>query len=369
MQKSSLMLLMCTVLAIGNLFGANTEIVDGISWTYTISQGKASLYADGYGVKAIPDSTTGAITIPATLGGYPVESIGRGAFYGCKFITAVIIPNTVADIGGQAFASCSDLANVTIPNSVTNVGWEAFFACKSLSAIEIPEGVRSIGDRAFQKCYGLTAVTIPDSIESISMTAFDSCDKLWTNWYRALANLAAKVDSASDGDSDKSVSLITTNIVIHYVMQSVPSSAVIPPMATGFVNVVTEVGASNAVAISSEWAGQYPGFTDKFGSDFGTAITKQSGKRDDAGNPMFVWQDFVAGTDPTDETDVFRASITFDAITGDPVISWSPELSAAEAAKRTYRIFGKVRLNDSNWTLVDGNAADYNFFKVSVEMK
>ena len=132
---------------------------------------------------------------------------------------------------------------------------------------------------------------------------------------------------------------------------------------------MVEVGAGKAVAISEEWAGQYSGFTAKFGSDFGAAVTAQTGKRDGAGNPMFVWQDFVAGTDPTDETDVFRASITFDAATGDPVISWTPELSPEEAAKRTYRILGKVRLNDPGWTPVDGNAAAYNFFKVSVEMK
>ena len=84
---------------------------------------------------------------------------------------------------------------------------------------------------------------------------------------------------------------------------------------------------------------------------------------------MFVWQDYVAGTDPTDPSSVFTASITFDAATGDPVIGWSPVLSAAEAAKRKYTVFGKVRLNDADWTEVDGDEADYNFFKVRVEMK
>ena len=41
-----------------------------------------------------------------------------------------------------------------------------------------------------------------------------------------------------------------------------------------------------------------------------------------------------------------------------------------EAAKRTYRKFGKVRLNDANWTeIYDDEEANYNFFKVTVEMK
>ena len=83
---------------------------------------------------------------------------------------------------------------------------------------------------------------------------------------------------------------------------------------------------------------------------------------------MLVWQDFVAGTDPTDEDDVFRASITFDS-EGKPVISWTPELSEDEVAKRNYKKFGKVKLNDPDWMLINGDEADYNFFKVTVEMK
>ena len=192
---------------------------------------------------------------------------------------------------------------------------------------------------------------------------------MWSSWYRTLANIAAKGIGSSTSATDERVTLVATNIVIHYARQSVQSGSVTPPLTTGFVNVVTEVGCGNAVAISSDWAGQYPGFVEKFGSDFSEAITKQTGKRDSAGNPMFVWQDFVAGTDPTDENDVFSASITFDAVTGTPIISWTPELTVAEAAKRIYKTYGKVRLNDANWSLVNDNAADYNFFKVTVEMR
>ena len=147
------------------------------------------------------------------------------------------------------------------------------------------------------------------------------------------------------------------------------SNAVIPPLAAGIVNIIAEVDGGARVAIPSDWAAQYPGFHEKFGNDFGTALTAKTCKRDASGNEMFVWQDFVAGTDPTDLDSVFMASITFDAVTGGSVISWSPELSAEEASKRTYRILGKVRLSDPDWTEVDGNVRDFNFFKVSVEMR
>ena len=68
---------------------ADTETVDGIEWTYTVSDGEASVgsyyYRNGYRNynKAIATSTSGAITIPATLGGYPVTRIGQYAFDGC----------------------------------------------------------------------------------------------------------------------------------------------------------------------------------------------------------------------------------------------------------------------------------------------
>lgn len=53
-----------------------------------------------------------------------------------------------------------------------------------------------------------------------------------------------------------------------------------------------------------------------------------------------------------------------------PVVEVVPELSASEKAKRKYTIWGKSRLADSVWTEVSpGTEANYNFFKVSVEMK
>ena len=62
---------------------ADTETVDGITWEYTVfSNCRATL-----GIRsnnAVPNSTQGAITIPALLGGYPVTSIGNYAFSGCS---------------------------------------------------------------------------------------------------------------------------------------------------------------------------------------------------------------------------------------------------------------------------------------------
>lgn len=149
----------------------------------------------------------------------------------------------------------------------------------------------------------------------------------------------------------------------------------IPSGIVGLADFEADGLSSGSFAIEPEWIADNPQFEAsefirRFGSVISEALHKPTGKRDGAGNAMQVWQDFVAGTDPTDESDVFTASITFDS-DGKPVISYSPEFAdAAEAAKRTYTTYGKVKLNDAKWVEVtDGEEANYNFFKVTVEMK
>ena len=117
------------------------------------------------------------------------------------------------------------------------------------------------------------------------------------------------------------------------------------------------------------WLERYPSIHEKADCDCSEALRLPSGKRDAAGRPMYVWQDYVMGTDPTDTNDVFKATITID---GDDVnVSWSPELPAAEAAKRVYTVYGKAELSDAEWIPIPDGAdkSAYRFFKVGVEMR
>ena len=157
---------------------AATETVNGIKWTYSVENGKASLERGGCLDPAIPKSTSGAITIPSTLGGYPVTSIRDGAFWGCSSLASVTIPDSVTSIGDSAFAFCSSLTSVTIPNSVTSIGDNAFDRCSSLKSVTIPDSVTSIGIGVFGGCSSLTSVTIPNSVTSIGGVAFCCCSSL-----------------------------------------------------------------------------------------------------------------------------------------------------------------------------------------------
>ncbi len=175
-------------------------------YNYTVSGGQAT-------ITEFWRSHPGELFVADRLGGFPVTTIGKDAFYHHSSITAVIIPCSVTSIGESAFSFCKSLTSVTIPNSVTNIGARAFSGNTSLTNIivsrgnrkyadidgvlfsknhttlikypggisgryTIPGNVTDIGREAFHGCHHLTSVTIPDSVTNISDMAFSWCDSL-----------------------------------------------------------------------------------------------------------------------------------------------------------------------------------------------
>jgi hypothetical protein len=102
----------------------------------------------------------GAVTIPSSISGLTVTSIGSGAFEYGSGLTSVTIPGSVTSIGSVAFYYCTGLTSITIPNSVTSIGRQAFEYCwsQSLTTITIGSGVTSLGEYAFSGCTYLTKV-------------------------------------------------------------------------------------------------------------------------------------------------------------------------------------------------------------------
>ena len=101
------------------------EYMNGYEWAYRIIGEAVEIYRY-FSVPAISPDPTGTVTIPSTLGGKNVTSIGDGAFIWCRGLTNVTIPNSVTNIGSGAFDGCTSMRDVTIPSSVSNIGRDAF---------------------------------------------------------------------------------------------------------------------------------------------------------------------------------------------------------------------------------------------------
>lgn len=193
---------------------ADTVTVDGYTYTYSVTDGKATIGSSNAWTTAISPKPTGHVAIPSSLGGFPVVGIGEYAFYNCYELEGVTIPEGVAAIGEYAFWNCFRLEGVTIPESVTSIGQYAFQWCGGLKSVHIssltawcqikfdynanplrqahelylngervtklvlPEGLKAVGTDAFAGCTGLTEVTIHDGVTAIGKSAFSDCNGL-----------------------------------------------------------------------------------------------------------------------------------------------------------------------------------------------
>ncbi len=126
--------------------------------------------------------------------GNSVTSIGNYAFSDCSSLTSVVIPNSVTDIYNGAFSGCpiesatmptiaisyipqSKLKTVVITGG-SSIGDYAFYNCRSLTSIVIPNSVTNIYNGAFRDCSSLTSIEIPNSVTSIGEYAFYGCSSL-----------------------------------------------------------------------------------------------------------------------------------------------------------------------------------------------
>jgi hypothetical protein len=151
---------------------------------YTVTDNGTAVAITGY------EGAGGAVTIPSTVGGKPVTSIGKGAFYGLTALTSVTIPSSVTRIGDTAFQGCIGLTSVTLPSKLTELGEGVFAGCEKLSAITIPSGLTALRTSVFLGCTALTTVTIPSTITTIEDGVFFGCTGLKSIYFLGNAPMA-----------------------------------------------------------------------------------------------------------------------------------------------------------------------------------
>ena len=196
---------------------AATETVDGITWTYTVTDGVATVGGGTLSSPAVPRSTSGSVMVPSTLGGYPVTGIGDYAFYSCSGLTSVAIPSGVTSIESNAFNGCSGLMSVTIPDGVTSIGSGAFYHCTELTSIAIPNSVTDLGTWVFRDCIKLASVAISEGVTRIGDSAFSGCKLLATVMIpNSVTNIGSEAFSNCSG---------LTSIIIGNGVKSIGNSA------------------------------------------------------------------------------------------------------------------------------------------------
>lgn len=185
-MKAWLAAVLAVGLAVAPSYGA-TEEVNGVTWTYLMEKGNATVTG------ASP--AAGALVIPSTLGGRAVTGIRYDAFQGCDQIVSATIPNTVTNIGSDAFSGCTGLVSVSIPDGMRHIGSDVFEGCpgplfdmntipgvmlvdgwavgctNTLSGSLDLTGARGVADHAFRH-RSLTSVYIPATVTGIGRHPF-----------------------------------------------------------------------------------------------------------------------------------------------------------------------------------------------------
>ena len=325
--------------------------------------------------QAVNGNYAGDLVVPAYIDGLPVRKVNEAAFIECSSLRSVHFPHTLREIGARAFVDCLQLTNVTFETGVATIGDFAFSNCVSLASITFPKSLSKLGARCFHGCISLKDVYFLGNAPRLVIPSMPEKSGLGESIFRNYGyyeRFKVHINRNTYGWISPYEKGVPEKWPVDYgYMQAHETVAESGDgdisETSGFVAVVTEIK-GDSVAVPQSWTAKFPSYAAKFGSDFASSLLKPTGKKDASGSPLLVWQDYVAGTDPTDLADAFRATISM--VDGEPVVSWEPVLSSEEAARRTYTVFGRQSLYSGDWTPVAaGHARDYNFFKVTVQMK
>lgn len=131
----------------------------------------------------------GSVVLPATFHGWPVTSVGSGAFLNSVNLTGLTIAATVTNVGNVAFAGCTALTSIVIPNNIAGSG--VFSNCTALTNVTLPTNITRIAEAQFSHCSSLTRLIIPGSITNLGDRAFAQCQNLTALFFLSNAPAAA----------------------------------------------------------------------------------------------------------------------------------------------------------------------------------
>ena len=155
------------------LFGLQKPKEEEVWNTEVTDEDLNNAVEDEFGVKYSKDWKR-LLKAPMSLSGKysirkGVKMIGDRAFFLCRSLTNINIPNSVTTIEMGAFDGCKFFTNINIPNSVTTIEDGAFYGCTSLPSHIKSEIIQRFGEKVFYyDNYRIQAQEARKHIEEIS---------------------------------------------------------------------------------------------------------------------------------------------------------------------------------------------------------
>ena len=313
-----------------------------------------------------PGGRTGSYTIPGF-----VTSIGNFAFQTCRGLTSVCIPDSVTSIGEYAFSQCSGLTNVTVGNNVVLIRYCAFYYCSNLTAIYFKGNAPSLGTDVFSGTASATVYHLPTSadwpsvpnvwggrptalwIGSITVT-FDATGGTVSPGSTNVSYLSSYGALPTPSKTGCSFSGWHTNSVFTGAAVTSTTTVTIASDHTLFAKWIGQETTSTPVPVPYSWLNQYPTLINMGGGNCEVAALIDADL-----DGMLSWQEYVAGSVPTNRDSVFRSLIS--ASNGTSWVTWSPDLGTA----RVYTVESKTNLNEAVWRPANDGC---RFFRVKVGM-
>ena len=268
--------------------------------------------------------------------------------------------------------STQKLLDVTLPNTLAGLGLRAL-AGFPLEHIAIPSSLQTMEDEVFLESNVDDVLFMGNAPCDVSANVFVDASG-WDPDYAAREDLVINVYPGTFGwgGDFESATLPTDGLwpahaaiykrrPIQFVRQ--PVSVALGGEGAADALTYFDAAVNRLVTVPQTWLNSY-----------GLLFVDAVGAADVANLSPIVsrtlYDSYVAGLDPTDEESQFKVKI--EIVNNEPVVSWEPELSPEEAAKRKYTIYGCTELG-GEWHKVEDVSAEsrpqFRFFKVGVEMK
>ena len=264
------------------------------------------------------------------------------------------------------------LKEVTYPVGLEYVGWHSFSEYR-LNSVTFPTTLNKMGEFAFECSQVGELIFTGNAPLDVSPNVFaeesgwcpdlDARDDLVINVYPGTTGWNGEVESAALPDDGlwPTYAAIYKRREIRYIAQ--PLASVVGGASGDDAYTYFDAASKKLVTVPQSWLNEYGLLSQDPVTGGAVASTSPLASRS-------LYDSYVAGLNPVDENSQFKVKI--EIVNNEPVITWEPELTPAEAALRKYTTYGCSELG-GKWYNADEAPAEVKsqlrFFKVGVEMR